>query len=285
MTVAHLFPVSRGRRGIYRLRFDDGTGYVGRTVDVVRRFGAHRRLNPDLVALEFAPATARADLGALELDEIRAERARGARLRNVVHGTADALADADLDTIITVDEQHALLAGEVVPDDIPERVSFDANRLAQGRPKFRALLAQPCGPWAIEVARAYVAVAVPRPRATEGTFWAASAMASTGASAHSRRLIAVSVNKMETLVLGYDPAEPDLPSGFLNVRRSTVLNNYGSMHAFTLDGTTGWKPRRSSTRARAVTGSGCTQPGRTSPSGCSSTRTTSASCMLRRRST
>lgn len=146
-TVAHLFPASRGRRGIYRLQFADGARYVGRTVDVVRRFGAHRKHHPDIVTLEFARATARADIAAMELAEIRAEQARGARLSNVVHGTADSLADADLDTIVTVAEQQAWLADGDVRQDLPQRTAFDATRIAGPGPVYAPCSIIPAGRW------------------------------------------------------------------------------------------------------------------------------------------
>lgn len=233
-TVAHLFPTSRGRRGIYRLRFADGTAYVGQSVDVVRRFGAHRLRHHDIDALEFDRAAARGDLDALEVAAIRDEQARGVTLRNVVHGTTDALAATDLDPLVTPEQQRAFAAGAAV-DDVADRVASGPDRVARGRRQFEQLVAGPNGPRAVEIARAYVATTVPRPRATEGSFWVATARPSTGAGAGWQRLVAVSVNAMETLVLGEDPSEPDVISGFLNVRRSTLVEHYGSERAFLHD--------------------------------------------------
>jgi hypothetical protein len=56
-------------------------------------------------------------------------------------------------------------------------------------------------------------------------------MATTNA-AHSPRLIAVSVNKMETFVLGWEKYQPDQMWGFINVSKSAMCERYGSPAEF-----------------------------------------------------
>ncbi|MCC6177254.1 MAG: hypothetical protein IT305_18265 [Chloroflexi bacterium] len=51
-SVAQLFPRDR-RRGIYVLHFANGQHYVGQSVEVVRRYGDHRRNHPDIAEISF----------------------------------------------------------------------------------------------------------------------------------------------------------------------------------------------------------------------------------------
>lgn len=53
LSVAHLFPRSAGRTGIFALNFADRDRYVGQAVDVVGRFAAHRRRWRDITTVEF----------------------------------------------------------------------------------------------------------------------------------------------------------------------------------------------------------------------------------------
>jgi hypothetical protein len=68
-----------------------------------------------------------------------------------------------------------------------------------------------------------------RPRATESTFWVASCMPSTSNGA---RFIGISVNKMETCVVG-GVADDEWPLwAFLNVSASCLIEDHGSISAF-----------------------------------------------------
>lgn len=70
-SVAHLFPRSKGRQGLYALEFADGQRYIGQTVDIVGRLSAHRRTWPDISSVEFSRVSQRGELNAGEQEWIR----------------------------------------------------------------------------------------------------------------------------------------------------------------------------------------------------------------------
>lgn len=132
--------------------------------------------------------------------------------------------------MITEEDQFAWLNGDGHDIDAQQRVNDDALR-AKGGEKFHRLESHPLGPDTIRLARYYVQLTVPCPRATEMAFWAASAMPSTNAST-APRLVAISINKMETLVLGRIKDEPACTWGFVNVSKSSLVDAYGSIPDF-----------------------------------------------------
>lgn len=229
-SVAHLFPRGKPRRGLYVLTFTDGERYVGQSGNIVSRFAAHRDRWDDIDTLAFARVP-RGDLDALERRLIH-QHQRDATLRNITHamgvGTRDEL--PDLDFTVTPDDQHSWLATGAVGRDIGGRVD-DAVLRPKGRNKYRRLQQRPLGPVAIALTQLYVQSAILHPRATELTFWAASAVPSTNAATFPR-LTALSVNKMETFVLGWEKDDPDEMWGFLNVSKSAMQGAYGTLDAF-----------------------------------------------------
>ena len=73
----------------------------------------------------------------------------------------------------------------------------------------------------------YVLATVPRPRQTERTFWALSAMPATN---RKRRFTTLSINKMETVFLvdfGDGKRGEGPVGGCINVSASAVAANYG----------------------------------------------------------
>jgi hypothetical protein len=70
----------------------------------------------------------------------------------------------------------------------------------------------------------YIQQTIPGPRATERRFWAASAAPSTNGGA---RLVTVSINKPETLVVGALDGQ-----GFMNVSRTSLVESHGSLANF-----------------------------------------------------
>ena len=56
-SIAELIGKSKNRCGIYLLHFDSGTYYIGQAVDVVRRFGQHRKMHLDIIGFSFLPAS------------------------------------------------------------------------------------------------------------------------------------------------------------------------------------------------------------------------------------
>lgn len=87
LSVAHLFPKSKGRTGVYVLHFNNGEGYVGQSLNVVGRWATHRRRWDDIAALEFARVP-RTRLNDAERAQIRSRTASGLSLRNVSQQSA-----------------------------------------------------------------------------------------------------------------------------------------------------------------------------------------------------
>jgi hypothetical protein len=227
-SIAHLFPKAQ-RCGVYILEFGNGERYVGQAVDVVRRFGDHRRTIGDIAFLEFAPCR-RVDLSELELTMIRQQRARGHELRNVVHGRGP-LGDSDLDPLVLPSEQHAWLTDPhvVFPDDGIR--TEDQVQRRKYRPRYDRLKKDPAFPLAAEILNWYVPACLPKPARTERTFWAVSARPSTNRNAAGGRLCTLSVNKMETLFLvaGEDRGGGRFFGGVVNVSLRALTERAGGL--------------------------------------------------------
>jgi hypothetical protein len=197
-SIAHLFPKAQ-RCGVYILEFGNGERYVGQAVDVVRRFGDHRRSVGDIAFVEFSPCKA-AELSDFELKMIQQQRAYGYELRNIVHGLGP-LGDSDLDPLVLPSEQHAWLTDpDVIFLDDGIRAGDDVQR-RKHRPRYQRLQKERAFPFVAEILNWYVPTCLPKPAKTERTFWAISAMPGTNRNATGGRLCTLSVNKMETLFL------------------------------------------------------------------------------------
>lgn len=226
LSVAHLFPRSKGRRGIYVLSFEDGEQYVGQTVNIVGRFVTHRDRWPDVVRLNFAQVP-HGDLNEPERKMIHRSQDDGKTLRNITYalGAGKRSTPPDLDYSVTEQHQYAWLAGGDPGPDAATRVNDPVLRANSGE-KFARLMRHPLGETAVALAQMYVQLALLQPRATEMTFWAVSAMPATNSAVHPR-LLAISVNKMETFVLGWDKDDPDALWGFMNVSRKALADESG----------------------------------------------------------
>lgn len=217
-SVAHLFPASRGRQGVYALAFGNGERYVGQSTNVVGRLATHRRRWPDIVSVEFSRVPKAGDLDEVEQRWIRAEAGREQGLRNIKHALGPINADCDLDFDVTSADQGAWLNDDVWLADEGARTDHKGQR-AKTQMRYENLKASPLFDDIIRGLRSYVNACLPRPRATELTFWALSAAPSTNRSTWPR-LAAISINSMETLVLGHFHHEPARPWGFINVSKA-----------------------------------------------------------------
>lgn len=226
MSIAHLLPRSKGRTGIYVLGFADDQRYVGQAVDAVGRFATHRRRWHDIVTVDFCRVPG-FRLDQVERDLIDEHRHRGLTLRNVTYALGNPTAPSDLDWSVERSDQLAWLTGDAWLDDVEDRTSDPAQRLAK-HANYERLAARPDFRLLQDTLRTYVQLCVPRPRATELTFWALSATPATNRTWWPR-LAAVSINKMETLVIGHHKGDVDRLWAFVNVSRRTLIERLGSL--------------------------------------------------------
>jgi hypothetical protein len=226
-SVAHLFPPAE-RCGVYILEFANGERYVGQTVNVVGRFGSHRRVHGDIEYLQFRRCP-RAGLTALETAMIGRQRDAGYKLRNITHALGP-LGDSDLDPVVLRAEQDAWLND---PDggfgDQGERVDDPVQR-REHHARYLRLSQEDTFPLVTRIVGHYVPACLPKPAQTERTFWAISAMPGTGRTRHGGRLTTLSVNKMETLFLiEGNGGGGRYFGGVVNVSRRELTSRAGSV--------------------------------------------------------
>jgi hypothetical protein len=226
-SIAHLFPKAQ-RCGVYILEFGNRERYVGQAIDVVRRFGDHRRIVGDIAFVEFALCK-RAELSDFERKMIDQQRSSGHKLRNIVHGLGP-LGDSDLDPTVLPSEQHAWLTDPdlILPDD-GIRAEDNAQR-QQHRARYERIRQEPGFHFVAQILNWYIQGCLPKPAETERTFWAVSAMPGTNRNRASRRLCTLSVNKMETLFLVTGEADGERYFyGAVNVSLQTLTEHAGKL--------------------------------------------------------
>lgn len=204
------------RCGIYVLHFDDGSEYVGQTRDVFTRFCTHvRTWKYPIVSVDFA-AVPPDRLDDVERRLIQHRERAGARLRNsALVGLPQGA--STLDVTLGRPAQEAWLNGVGPASDLSERVA-----IAVGRPRdgtgYLELREQPYYSALLDLLAGYVRQVIPAPAETEQRFRYITAMPSTGRTKEWRRVCALTVNNVETLVIG-ETTEPEAVyvEGFLNV--------------------------------------------------------------------
>lgn len=215
--VSSVFPAGASRCGIYVLHFADGYEYVGQARNVLTRFRTHARTwaHP-ILALDFAPVPAE-ELDVTERRVIQAKEQEGVRLRNsALVGLPRG--EAAVDVVVARAAQEEWLSGVDVRADVSARCMEAAGRDRSAR-NFRTLAERPYYDLLLDVLAAYVRQVIPAPDHTEQRFWCVTAMPSTGRTAAWQRVAAITVNNVETLVVG-ESSEDDGTvyfDGFLNV--------------------------------------------------------------------
>lgn len=210
--------------GIYVLEFEDGTEYVGQTVSLLSRIVSHRRRWPgQITGLQFAEAPREA-LTQAERDVVARKAAIGIGLRNT-DLVALPLSSAALDLVVDRAVQDDWLRGETDPLNIGERgtLALQRRRTLQ---QYRTLAERSGYPVIVQAMADYLRCCLPWPHQTEGRFWMVTSMPSTGRSSTWRRLAAITVNNVETVVLGEGretPNEPWQPGGFMNLAIHTSV--------------------------------------------------------------
>lgn len=214
--VSNVFSAGSSRGGIYILHFADGYEYVGQARNVLTRFRTHvRSWAYPIVALDFAPVPV-AELDETERWVIQAKEREGIRLRNsALVGLP--MGDAAVDLIVARAEQEEWMNG-VDPDaDVSERRSLAVGRDRSAK-NFTELTERPYYDPLLDILAANVRQVIPAPHHTERRFWCVTAMPSTGRSATWQRIAAITINNVETLVVGESTEGGTVYlDGFLNV--------------------------------------------------------------------
>lgn len=217
-SLAFRFEPEDSRTGIYILSFANGERYVGQSLNVVNRFGSHRRRWDDITHIAFRPFLSE-ELNLREREVLASVEQRGHRVRNLdLAGRPGG--DSLLNIVMEEQAQAEWLESDVSePFDAPRYMA--AARRVAGLARFQELSRRNDFPELLDGAASYVATALPWPSQTEGRFWTATAMASTGRSSTWRRLITISAQNAEVLVIGESSTGgATVIEGFMNLDKS-----------------------------------------------------------------
>jgi hypothetical protein len=224
-SIADKFPMSKSRCGVYLLEFADGLFYIGKAVNVVRRFAQHRKLYTNICYLRFQPVKQK-DLDSVEQDLIHHGEASGLALTNKIH-VSQVQGETDIDFLITPKEQSAWLADASVFADDTERVKIELEDKYRIRQKYQFQRFEKSLHFEniIPILKLYVSESIIAPKQTEFSFWSISCMPSTNASTWPR-LTAINLNRMEVCVIGYYKQDPECIWSFVNIAQDCFFDHY-----------------------------------------------------------
>lgn len=205
----------RDRHGVYVLGFATGERYVGRAIDVVRRFAQHELRHHDIERFTFKPVAAD-EIAREERRCIHELEARGVPLRNfaemsVIRG------DSPFDDVIPPHEQDLWLTGEPVADG--PRQTLDPDLRRRYRTRFERYRHLPDADDVSLLLGAYLDAAIPFPNRTELSFWSMSCLPTS--DVYSR----INVNMQEVLTL---QRTDDGPLVSLHVAKSPFEAEFGA---------------------------------------------------------
>jgi len=218
----------KSRTGIYILRFSDDAYYIGRAVDVVRRFSQHRRTyGARIVGFAFQKC-AKNTLEARERDCIHLGESLGIPLSQTLDKTT-VYGQADLDEIISPAAAAQWLSDPSKRLENAERAVFthDAGRRARDSHTLKRLESRKDYLQLVRLLKLYVDLTIPAPRLTEHDFWNVSCLPSTN-KATWPRLFCVSAHIMELFVVGHHRNDESRIWGFINLAESIVAETYSS---------------------------------------------------------
>jgi len=171
-SVADLFSKSK-RCGIYIIEFENKEIYIGKAIDVARRYSQHRKIHNDIKEIRFRP-TAKTSLDEIEQGLIhRLERA-GFSLRNVVF-TSIPKPGSDFESLVALEQQELWLNDALLEDPGTPR-SRDAAIDMRSERSFANLKATAPIEDYLPFLRYYIEKLLPFPRTTEIAFWSISAL-------------------------------------------------------------------------------------------------------------
>ncbi|MDO8143945.1 GIY-YIG nuclease family protein [Isoptericola sp. 178] len=160
---------SRSKCGIYRLRFADGTAYVGQAIDVVQRYKQHvKDWHPlEIVGLDFR-VEKREDLSQRELETVWYFEGAG-NLRNKLLMTLSDGEGCALNDVVRPEDQDAWVRGGEVSSGVQGNADVGSEHAPST--KLRRLLDREDWPEIRAFLSTFVRSAVIAPEATAGRFW------------------------------------------------------------------------------------------------------------------
>ena len=233
-TVAHLFGTRKLRSGVYALLLPGDRVYIGKAIDLVRRFAQHRLAHEVIDGYTFLRAPA-LEMDATERACIAAAERLGLWLANVAL-VKDVAGETDLDMVVAQAVQDRWVrdpfAVNLEEDPVTERIELPPAQVDRYRRHFERLRERSYGAEAIRLLATYLMGAVPFPRTTEYSFWSVSCLPSTRVPS-GQRIVVVNAGVIELFVLSSesDPASKEL-FGFVNVDADVWLDEFGSEKAF-----------------------------------------------------
>lgn len=215
-SLAPAFREGDSKCGVYRLHFENGEAYPGKSKNVVSRFASHRRRWPDIVAVDFFPLPEDQITEAEQflITETEAEYSvRNIMLTNRPRGndTAEIVTSKGSTVALPWERERAKGATQSYTDEIDAKL----GKLLR-HPAFleiRALVG-----W-------YIANIMPDPAATAGQLWTVSCLPSTNRTPTEHRLLTLSCGNLETLFIVASRSQDyeNDPEAFVAVRINTVL--------------------------------------------------------------
>ena len=156
---------NRDRPGIYFWLATDGEAYIGQSVSPQSRLRQHWRDHRDIEKACFRACPVE-DLDRVE-EELIDRFGKQFPLRNIKHAVATTR-EVPFDRLISDAEREQFLAGDKLADDGFRE--FELLMRLQAR-KFEKFAAIEGGRVALAAARAFIDLAIPKPAATEVSFW------------------------------------------------------------------------------------------------------------------
>jgi len=217
-TIAHLFPNTVKRCGIYILKLRDNTYYIGQSKDVVRRYVAHLKAHEKIIGFSFLPVAVN-QLDTVEQELIFKAQRLCLVLSNNTH-VSHVIGETDLDLVVSRLDQDVWLKnpGTFMPDT-SKRIVLSDGHLAAFKRQYNRLKASEHHRHVVDILRLYINQCIIAPSLTEYSFWSVSCCPSTN---RNTRLTAVNAGMMELFVLGFFSSEPNTMWGFVNVAESVL---------------------------------------------------------------
>jgi len=230
-SIAELFGKSKKRCGIYLLQFDNDIFYIGQAVEVVRRFGQHRKIHSDIVGFSFLPVS-KQNLDNQERVLIQKAEINGLPITNRIHVSA-IIGETDLGLILSDEEQDQWLASkeEFNRDDVVSRITLAPEQYLRYSQAYSHFLSRPDHTAVLKLIKKYVFSCIPACCRTEYSFWSLTCLPATNRSTWPR-IAAININFMETFVIGYNIEDPNAHWGFMNIAKTVIEHEYSSIQTF-----------------------------------------------------